>query len=58
MLATGNKRFGLEDNIWLNKGVPALNRDMGERAATVLLAMNINLVTPAERRTKLNLKKC
>ena len=57
VLAGGNVRVGLEDNIWLSKGVKASNGDLVERAVTMLSAMNVNLLTPAEVRSKLNLKK-
>ncbi len=57
VLAGGNVRVGLEDNIWLERGVPASNGDLVERAATMLSAMNVNLMTPAQVREKLKLKK-
>lgn len=57
VLAGGNIRVGLEDNIWLEKGVTASNGDLVERAATMMSAMNVNLMTPAQVREKLNLKK-
>lgn len=57
VIAGGNVRVGLEDNIYLSKGVTATNGDLVERAATLLSAMNVSLMTPAEVRTKLNLKK-
>ena len=57
VLAGGHVRVGLEDNIWLSKGVKASNGDLVERAVTMLSAMNVNLLTPAEVRSKLNLKK-
>ncbi|WP_102868045.1 3-keto-5-aminohexanoate cleavage protein [Pseudovibrio exalbescens] len=57
VLNGGNVRVGLEDNIWLDKGVPASNGDLVERAETILSAMNVKLMTPAEVRESLNLKK-
>ncbi|PYE81360.1 3-keto-5-aminohexanoate cleavage protein [Pseudoroseicyclus aestuarii] len=57
VLAGGNIRVGLEDNIWLEKGVPASNGQLVERAATMLSAMNVGLKTPAQVREQLNLKK-
>jgi len=56
-LAGGNVRVGLEDNIYLSKGVLATNGQLVERAATILSAMNVNLLTPAQVRDKLKLKK-
>ncbi|WPY96439.1 3-keto-5-aminohexanoate cleavage protein (plasmid) [Limimaricola variabilis] len=57
VLAGGNVRVGLEDNIWLERGVAASNGDLVDRAATMLSAMNVNLMTPAQVREKLKLKK-
>lgn len=57
VLAGGNVRVGLEDNIWLSKGVAASNGDLVELAANLLSTMNVNLMTPAQVREKLNLKK-
>lgn len=57
VLAGGNVRVGLEDNIWLGKGVKASNGDLVERAATLLSTMNVGVMTPAEVRTKLNLRR-
>ncbi len=55
VLAGGNVRVGLEDNLMLSRGVLASNGDLVERAATILGAMNVKLLTPAEVRTKLGL---
>ena len=57
VLAGGNVRVGLEDNIWLEKGVKASNGDLVERSATMLSAMNVNILTPAQVRENLNLTK-
>ncbi|WP_350334440.1 3-keto-5-aminohexanoate cleavage protein [Coralliovum pocilloporae] len=56
-LAGGNVRVGLEDNIYLERGVLADNRDLVERAVTILKAMNVRLLGPQEVREKLQLKK-
>ena len=56
-LAGGNVRVGLEDNIYLSKGVLATNGDLVGRAVTILEAMNVTIMGPAEVRTKLGLKK-
>ncbi|WP_416897944.1 MAG: 3-keto-5-aminohexanoate cleavage protein [Minwuia sp.] len=56
-LAGGNVRVGLEDNLWLEKGVKATNRSLTERAAEILGAMNVRLLGPAEVREKLKLTK-
>jgi len=57
LLAGGNIRVGLEDNIWLEKGVLATNGSLVERAATIARAMGSRLLGPAEVREKLQLKK-
>ena len=56
LLAGGNIRVGLEDNIWLSRGVPATNGQLVERAATIMQAMGVRLLGPAEVRTKLRLR--
>lgn len=57
MLAGGNIRVGLEDNLWLEKGVLATNAQLVEKAATIATNMGAKLMTPAEVREKLQLKK-
>ncbi|MDR3496389.1 MAG: 3-keto-5-aminohexanoate cleavage protein [Ancalomicrobiaceae bacterium] len=54
-LAGGNVRVGLEDNLYLSKGVLAGNGQLVERAATMLAAMNVTLLTPDAVRAKLKL---
>jgi len=56
-IAGGNVRVGLEDNIYLSKGVLATNGSLVERAVTILEAMNARVLTPAEARTMLKLQK-
>ncbi|WP_199260722.1 BKACE family enzyme [Paracoccus binzhouensis] len=56
-LAGGNVRVGLEDNIWLDKGVPARNGDLVERAATILNAMGCRILGPQEVRDTLKLTR-
>ena len=51
----GNVRVGLEDNIWLERGVKATNGALVERAVAILTAMNVRVLGPAETREKLNL---
>jgi uncharacterized protein (DUF849 family) len=55
-LVGGNVRVGLEDNIWLERGVKATNGQLVERAVTMLEAMNVRVLAPAETREKLRLK--
>ena len=56
-LAGGNVRVGLEDNIYLERGVLASNGDLVKRAATILGAQNYNILSPSQVRENLNLKK-
>ena len=54
-LAGGNVRVGLEDNIYLSRGVLATNGDLVGRARTILEAMNVRVLGPDEVREKLRL---
>ena len=54
-LAGGNVRVGLEDNIYLSRGVLATNAQLVERAVTILEAMNVRVLGPAEVRERLAL---
>jgi uncharacterized protein (DUF849 family) len=51
----GNVRVGLEDNIWLERGVKATNGQLVERAVSILRAMNVRVLGPEETREKLRL---
>ena len=53
-LAGGNVRVGLEDNLYLGRGVLATNGELVERAATILDAMNVRVLGPAEVRERLH----
>ncbi len=57
VLAGGNVRVGLEDNLYLERGVYASNANLVERAVTILEAMNVRVIGPDEVREKLQLKK-
>jgi uncharacterized protein (DUF849 family) len=54
-LAGGNARVGLEDNLYLSRGVLATNAQLVERAVTILEAMNVRILGPAEVRDRLAL---
>jgi len=56
-LLGGQARVGLEDNLYLEKGVFATNGQLVERARTILEGMGARLQTPAEARKTLGLKK-
>jgi uncharacterized protein (DUF849 family) len=51
----GNVRVGLEDNIWLERGVKATNGQLVRRAVAILEAMNVRVLAPAETRERLGL---
>ncbi|MCB1336368.1 MAG: 3-keto-5-aminohexanoate cleavage protein, partial [Maritimibacter sp.] len=57
VLAGGNVRVGLEDNLWLDKGVLATNAQLVERAATVISNMGARVIGPDEVRARLGLTK-
>ena len=57
VLAGGNVRVGLEDNLWLEKGVKATNAQLVERARGVVEGMGARVMGPAEVREKLKLVK-
>jgi len=57
VLAGGNVRVGLEDNLYLSKGRLATNAQLVERAATILESMNVRVLGPDEVRAKLRLQK-
>jgi uncharacterized protein (DUF849 family) len=57
VLAGGNVRVGLEDNLWLGKGRLASNGELVERAATIVTAMGARLLGPEEVREKLKLTR-
>ncbi|GGC02973.1 3-keto-5-aminohexanoate cleavage enzyme [Marivita lacus] len=57
VLAGGHVRVGLEDNLWLKKGVLATNAQLVERAVGIIEGMGARIMTPAEVRTKLGLTK-
>ena len=56
-LAGGNVRVGLEDNIYLSRGVLASNHELVERAVTILEAMNARVLGPDEVRARLGLRR-
>ncbi|WP_213878517.1 3-keto-5-aminohexanoate cleavage protein [Pseudomonas sp. dw_358] len=55
VLLGGNVRVGLEDNLWLEKGVLASNGQLVERVSEILTRMGARILTPAEGRAKMNL---
>lgn len=55
VLAGGHVRVGLEDNLWLERGVPATNAQLVARAVTIIEAMGATVMGPAAMREKLGL---
>jgi len=56
VLLGGNVRVGLEDNIWLDRGVHASNGSLVQRAVEIVRLMGARTLTPAETRKKLGLR--
>ncbi|MET2830969.1 3-keto-5-aminohexanoate cleavage protein [Mesorhizobium shangrilense] len=54
-LLGGNVRVGLEDNIWLARGVPATNVELVKRARTIIETMGSSVMDAAATRKKLGL---
>lgn len=57
VLSGANVRVGLEDNLWLERGRLASNADLVDKAAGIIRAMGVELMTPDEVRAELNLTK-
>ena len=57
VLAGGNVRVGLEDNLYLEKGVLATNAQLVERAIEIVTKMGARIIGPEEVRKRLCLTK-
>jgi len=57
VLAGGNVRVGLEDNLYLEKGVLATNAQLVERAVTIVENLGARVLGPADVRQRLGLSK-
>lgn len=55
-LLGGNVRVGLEDNLYLKRGVFASNGQLVERACSIIDHLGMRVATPAETRDMLQLK--
>ena len=53
----GNVRVGLEDNIYLSRGVLATNEQLVKRIYDIIDLMGGRVLSPSEARKKLGLKK-
>ena len=56
MLLGGHVRVGLEDNLYLERGVFAGNAQLVERAVKIIELMGARVLAPAEARAKLGLR--
>ena len=52
----GHVRVGLEDNLYLEKGVLATNADLVKKAVNIIELMGASIQSPNEARKTLNLK--
>ena len=57
VLSGGNVRVGLEDNLYLERGVLATNDQLVAKAASIIDSMGVGLMTPEEVRTELQVEK-
>ena len=57
VLAGANVRVGLEDNIYLDKGVLATNAQLVDRAVRIVTDMGAKVIGPDAVREKLKLTK-
>lgn len=57
VIAGGNVRVGLEDNLMLDRGVLATNAQLVERAVTIIENLGSTVIGPAQVRAKLGLTK-
>ncbi|MCE2521140.1 MAG: 3-keto-5-aminohexanoate cleavage protein [Alphaproteobacteria bacterium] len=57
VISGGNVRVGLEDNLYLSRGVLATNGQLVERAVEVVERLGARIMSPAETRQKLSLTK-
>ncbi|KHQ51891.1 BKACE family enzyme [Mameliella alba] len=57
VLAGGNVRVGLEDNLFLDKGVLATNAQLVERAVGIVESLGAKVIGPSAVREKLGLTK-
>ena len=55
ILAGGNVRVGLEDNLYLSRGVYASNAQLVEKARTIIDAMGARVMSPSQARERLKI---
>jgi uncharacterized protein (DUF849 family) len=52
----GNVRVGLEDNLYLSRGVYASNAQLVQKARTIIEAMGASVLSPGQVRERLKLR--
>jgi uncharacterized protein (DUF849 family) len=57
VLAGGNVRVGLEDNLYLERGFLATNAQLVDKAASLIEKMGVELMSPQQVRDELRLEK-
>lgn len=57
VLAGGHVRVGLEDNLYLSRGVKATNAQLTDRAVTIIESLGASVASPNEAREILGLEK-
>ena len=57
VLAGGNVRVGLEDNLYLERGVLATNAQLVDKAASLIAKMGVEVMSPQQVRDELRLEK-
>ena len=57
VVSGGNVRVGLEDNLYLSRGVLATNAQLVEKAKRIIEDLGARVLSPEETRQKWNLKK-
>ncbi|HZO22996.1 MAG TPA: 3-keto-5-aminohexanoate cleavage protein [Steroidobacteraceae bacterium] len=56
VLLGGNVRVGLEDNLYLSRGVYASNAQLVQKARTIIEAMGARILNPSEARERMKLR--
>ena len=57
VLAGGNVRVGLEDNLWLRKGILATNAQLVSKAVSIIENLGSTILSPSQVRSQLGLIK-
>jgi uncharacterized protein (DUF849 family) len=57
VLLGGNVRVGLEDNLYLDRGVPATNSQLVDRAKAIIELLGVRVLTAAQARERLGMAR-